>query len=83
MFYPYRIEFIKDSITNIIDPFIFKDNPYAKDLNNIGTTTEALRIVNLYFPGAIFTVKDINSNSRAIKYNGEILGYLVGNVYRY
>ena len=41
-----------------------------------------LRIINLYFPGAIFTVKDIDSNSRTIKYNGEILGYLVGNVYR-
>lgn len=80
MFYPYRIEFIKDYI---IDPLIFKDNLEAKDLNNIGTTTEALRIVNLYFPGAILKDKLIDSNSREIVFNGEIIGYLVGNVFRY
>ncbi|MCK9458806.1 MAG: hypothetical protein M0R80_04140 [Proteobacteria bacterium] len=61
----------------------FINNPSATDLNHIGTTTEALRLINLYFPKAKIEDKvyPYDENSQKIIYNGEVIGYLVGNIY--
>jgi hypothetical protein len=78
IFYPYRIEF---NNYIFIDPLIFKDNPEAKDINNIGTTTEFKRIIKLCYPNATIEDKHIDSYSQRIYLYGETIGYIIHKIY--
>lgn len=80
IFYPYRIEFIKPTK---ITSAVFINPEIAADINHIGTKSEALRIVNHYYPGAIIKDKvyPYDENSQQIIYKDELIGYLVGNVH--
>jgi hypothetical protein len=80
IFYPYRIEF---NNYIFIDPLIFKDNIFAKDINNIGTNLEAYRIVKLYFPNATIEDKDIDSFAQRIYLNNKEIGYIQHKVFYY
>ena len=78
IFYPYRIEFLEGIY---IKPGNF-------NLNYIGTLEECKRIINIYFPNAIIGEQFEGSNSREIintndEGKTELIGYVVGNVFRY
>ncbi len=86
VFFPYRIEFVSGLDTKYkffgVNQTIFKCNKMAMDINNIGTISECKRIIEECFPNIEIERGNIDSYSRKVIYYGDIIGYIVYNVFR-